>query len=75
MSQTITPVILECGHVEIRKGHCATTDCHLYIGPPRNLKAEVASMIAIGAMLIWVRVITGRGALDIIMDSLPPLFS
>jgi hypothetical protein len=40
----------------------------------RNVKAEVASMIAIAAILIWVRIVTGRGMLDIISDALPPLF-
>jgi hypothetical protein len=25
------PVKLDCGHIEIRKGHCATTDCPRFV--------------------------------------------
>ena len=31
MSETITPTILDCNHVEIRDGKCATTDCHNFV--------------------------------------------
>lgn len=40
---------------------------------PRNFKAEVLSMAAIAAILIYVRLVTGRGMLSIIMDELPGL--
>lgn len=37
-------------------------------------RAEVASMVACWAMLLWVRIVTGRGAINIIMDALPDLW-
>jgi hypothetical protein len=72
------PVILDCGHIEIKNGYCATIDCPNFIDAPhtdspRNIKAEAISIIASGALLIWVRVVTGRGALDILSDYLPSL--
>ena len=30
MREPEAPVILACGHVEVRSGHCATTDCENY---------------------------------------------
>lgn len=62
--------ILSCGHVELKRGHCATTDCPNFIGTE---KVMWASMLAIGAMLLYVRMVTGRGAIGIIMDALPAL--
>jgi len=76
MSQTPTVAILNCGHIAIRPGQCATTDCPNFVGDSkRNWVMEVFSMIAVAGILVWVRSVTGRGALDIILDALPPLFS
>jgi hypothetical protein len=64
-------LILDCGHVEWKKGKCATTDCPNFLGDdPRPM---LASMLAIALMLLWVRFVTGRGAIEIIMDALPDL--
>ena len=32
MKPPTPPVILDCEHVELRDGHCATTDCPNYVG-------------------------------------------
>jgi hypothetical protein len=66
----MTPVVLDCGHVEYRPGKCATTDCRNYVGVQ---KAMWASTVAIAGLLLWVRVVTGRGAISIILDTLPAL--
>jgi hypothetical protein len=62
--------ILDCGHVEFKHGHCATTDCPNYLG---NRVPMVTSMLLSTALLLWVRIVTGRGAIEIIMDALPAL--
>jgi len=71
------PTILDCGHIEVKNGHCATTDCPNFIdantGSPRNIKAEAISIITSGALLLWVRAATGRGTVDIILEHLPSL--
>jgi hypothetical protein len=63
-------LILDCGHVEFKHGRCATTDCPNYLG---TQKAMWASMVLIVVLLGWVRLVTGRGAIEIIMDALPAL--
>lgn len=63
-------IILDCGHVEFKRRKCATTDCPNFIGGDQSLWA---SMLAIVMILLWVRMVTGRGAISIIMDALPAL--
>jgi hypothetical protein len=63
-------VILDCGHVEFKRGKCATTDCPNFIGLQKALWFSMALMVA---LLAWVRLVTGRGAIEIIMDALPAL--
>jgi hypothetical protein len=40
---------------------------------PRNIKLEALSMLAIAAILIWVRFATGRWMMEILTASLPSL--
>ena len=36
-------------------------------------RGELGSILASAGLLLWVRVVTGRGAISIILDSLPDL--
>lgn len=40
---------------------------------PRNVLAETVSIVGCFVLMWWVRMVTGRGAFEIIMDALPPI--
>lgn len=69
-------VILDCGHVEHPQtsGCCQTTDCPNY-EPTRPTLMEWGSVLFAGLLLWWVQHTTGEGMVDILLDSLPALFT
>lgn len=74
MREPETPTILGCGHVESlpNSGSCYTTDCYNFADHPNLM--EWASIGASALLLWWVQWETGRGFVEIILDSLPDLF-
>lgn len=70
-----TVCILNCGHVEHPKGsgNCQTIDCDNE-EPKRHVLHEWASALVGGLLLLWVRLETGQGIMEIYLDRLPDLF-
>lgn len=69
-------MILDCSHVEhpIASGYCQTADCP-NVEPERHVVYEWGSVVMVGLILWYVQHATGQGLVDILMDSLPRLFT